>query len=128
MEYPPIILAHRILKDFFPEFTRKHYDKIIVRLNIRDDQLKDALDEILKLNPKPGSSYSDPQNKNPGQIIPDFILENNEGDLELSLNVKNIPELKISKTYTSMLQTYQHNQGKQYQKPKRSTEFCQTKT
>lgn len=124
---PPIILAYRILKDFFPEFTRKHYDKIIFRLNIKDDQLKDALDEILKLNPKPGSSYSDPQNKNSGQIMPDFILDNNEGDLELSLNVKNIPELKISKTYTSMLHSYQHNRGNNTKSEKEALNFVKQK-
>lgn len=110
-ESPAITLAHRILKDFFQEFTRKHYDKIITRLNIKDGQLKDALEEILKLNPKPGSAYTDPQNKTSGHITPDFLLENNEGDLELSLNARNIPELKVSKTYTEMLQTYQNNRN-----------------
>lgn len=127
LDTPPILLAYRILKDFFPEFTRKHYDKIIFRLNIKDNQLKDALDEILKLNPKPGSSYSDPQNKNSGQIMPDFVLDNNEGDLELSLNVKNIPELKISKTYTSMLHSYQHNRGNNTKSEKEALNFVKQK-
>ena len=106
-----LTLAHTILKDFFNEFTRKHYDKIISRLNITDEELKGALDEILKLNPKPGSAYSDPQNKDTAHIIPDFILENNEGDLRLSLNAKNVPELRVSKTYSDMLQTYHHGHG-----------------
>lgn len=126
-ENPSVFLAHRILKDFFPEFTRKHYDKIIARLSIDDNQLKEALDEILKLNPKPGSSYSDPQNKGSGHIIPDFILENNEGDLELSLNVKNIPELKVSKTYSDMMVAYQHNRGNNTKTQKEALSFVKQK-
>ena len=126
-EVPAIKLAHRILKDFFEEFTRKHYDKILSRLNIRDEQLKEALDEILKLNPKPGSSYADPQNKGYGHIIPDFILENNEGDLELSLNARNVPELKVSKTYNEMLQTYQHNKANNTKSNKEAFSFVKQK-
>jgi RNA polymerase sigma-54 factor len=120
-------LAHRILKDFFDEFTRKHYDKILARLNIKDDQLKDALDEILKLNPKPGSSYADPQNKGYGHIIPDFILENNEGDLELSLNARNVPELRVSRTYNEMLQNYQHNKSNNTKSDKEALSFVKQK-
>jgi RNA polymerase sigma-54 factor len=127
MEDPDIKLAHRILSDFFPEFTRKHYDKIIARLNITDDQLKGALDEILHLNPKPGGAYSDPQNKTASHIIPDFILENNEGDLELALNVKNLPELRVSKTYSGMLQTYQYNRGHNSKSQKEALSFVKQK-
>lgn len=127
MENPAVALAHRILKDFFEEFTRKHYDKINTRLNIRDDQLKDALDEILKLNPKPGSSYSDPQNKIVGHITPDFVLENNEGDLELSLNSRNLPDLKVSKTYSDMLQAYQYNRGHNSKSQKEALSFVKQK-
>jgi RNA polymerase sigma-54 factor len=127
MEDPNIKLAYRILSDFFPEFTRKHYDKIIARLNITDDQLKEALDEILHLNPKPGGAYSDPQNKTASHIIPDFILENNEGDLELALNVKNLPELRVSKTYSGMLQTYQYNRGHNSKSQKEALSFVKQK-
>ncbi len=127
LENPAVALAHRILKDFFEEFTRKHYDKINTRLNIGDDQLKDALDEILKLNPKPGSSYSDPQNKVVGHITPDFVLENNEGDLELSLNSRNLPDLKVSKTYSEMLQAYQYNRGHNSKSQKEALSFVKQK-
>jgi RNA polymerase sigma-54 factor len=127
MEDPNIKLAHRILSDFFPEFTRKHYDKIIARLNITDEQLKGAMDEILHLNPKPGGAYSDPQNKTTSHIIPDFILENNEGDLELALNVKNLPELRVSKTYSTMLQTYQYNRGHNSKSQKEALSFVKQK-
>jgi len=124
---PSITLAHKILKGFFPEFTRKHYDKIIARLNITNDNLKDALEIILKLNPKPGSAYSDPQNKSASHIIPDFVLENSEGDLELSLNSKNIPELRVSKTYSEMLQSYQYNRGHNTRTQKEALNFVKQK-
>jgi len=127
MNNPVVALALRILKDFFPEFTRKHYDKIISRLNISDEQLKGALDEILKLNPKPGSAHSDPQNKSANHIIPDFILENTDGDMELGLNTKNVPELRVSKTYSDMLQTYQHNRGHNTRSQKEALTFVKQK-
>ncbi len=127
LESPAIKLAHRILKDYFEEFTKKHYDKIINRLNIKDEQLKDALDEILKLNPKPGSAYTDPQHKGFGHIIPDFLLENNEGDLELNLNAKNVPELRVSRTYNEMLQGYQSNKGNNSKSEKEALNFVKQK-
>jgi RNA polymerase sigma-54 factor len=124
---PHVALAHIILKDFFNEFTRKHYDKIISRLNIKDEELKGALDEILKLNPKPGSAYSDPQNKDTGHITPDFILENDEGDLRLSLNAKNIPDLHVSKTYADMIQSYHHGHGNPSREQKEALTFVKQK-
>ena len=127
MEDRKINLAYKILKDHFTEFTRKHYDKITVRLNISDNELKEALDEILRLNPKPGSSFSDPQNKSASHIIPDFVLENNEGDLELSLNSKNVPELRISRTYSDMLQAYQNSRGNNTKSQKEALSFVKQK-
>lgn len=127
LEDPDIKLAHLILEDYFNEFTRKHYDKIKTRLNISDEELKRALDEILKLNPKPGSAYSDPQNKDTTQIIPDFILENDEGDLRLSLNAKNIPDLRVSKTYTDMLHHFHHNYGNPSKEQREALSFVKQK-
>ena len=127
MDNPHVALAARILGDYFPEFTRKHYDKIITRLNITDEQLKGALDEILKLNPKPGGAYSDPQNKTASHIIPDFVLENNEGDLELGLNAKNVPELRVSRTYSDMLHAYQNNRGHNSKSQKEALSFVKQK-
>ena len=97
------LLAMRIISEAFPEFTRKHYDKILRKLDIDENQLKAAIGEILKLNPKPGSSYSNPMNKTNQVIVPDFILENNDGELQLSLNQKNVPDLHINGTYQNML-------------------------
>ncbi len=99
-------LAAKILQDNFEEFTRKHYDKIIRRYEVTEEELKAAIDEILKLNPKPGSSYNNPLNKINQVITPDFILDNIDGELELSLNQRNVPELRLSGTYTNMLKAY----------------------
>ncbi|MBU3660667.1 MAG: RNA polymerase factor sigma-54 [Flavobacteriales bacterium] len=97
--------AKKILEDFFDEFTKKHYDKIAKKLEIEDEDLKEAIDEILRLNPKPGGSMRESA-KNYQQIIPDFMLFENEGRLELSLNSRNAPELKVSKEYEAMLRSY----------------------
>ncbi len=104
------VLARTIVKDFFNEFTKKHYEKIQSKLELTDDVLKDSIAHILKLNPKPGSSYSNPLNKSNQHIVPDFILENVDGELSLSLNQRNVPELKINDTYQDMLKTMSESQ------------------
>lgn len=97
--------AKIILENFFEEFTRKHYDKISKKLEIEDEDLKEAVDEILKLNPKPGGSMIESA-KNFQQIIPDFMITEFEGRLELTLNGRNAPDLKVSREYEMMLRTY----------------------
>lgn len=99
-------LAYTILDSYFEEFTKRHYDKIILRLGITEDDLKDAIDEILHLNPKPGGVYSDPYNKTSQPIIPDFILDLTEDGFDLHLNSKNLPELRLSSAYSEMLHSY----------------------
>jgi RNA polymerase sigma-54 factor len=103
---PSLNLAHTILDLYFEEFTKRHYDKIIARLDISETELKTAIDEILKLNPKPGGVYSDPFNKTSQPIIPDFILELSEDGFDLHLNSRNLPELRLSAAYSEMLQSY----------------------
>jgi RNA polymerase sigma-54 factor len=101
-----IDLAHKILDLYFEEFTKRHYDKIIARLGITENELKAAIDEVLKLNPRPGGVYSDPFNKTSQPIIPDFILELSEDGFDLHLNSRNLPELRLSPTYNEMLHSY----------------------
>ena len=98
-------LAVSVIRDFFDEFTKKHYDKIARRLGVEDDELKLAIELILKLNPKPGSSYSNPHNHSSQHIVPDFILEVADGELQLSLNQRNMPELRINESYLDMLRS-----------------------
>lgn len=97
--------AKIILEQFFEEFTRKHYEKIARKLEIEDQDLKEAIDEILKLNPKPGGSMKESA-KSHQQITPDFVITEFEGQLELTLNSRNAPELKVSRSYEMMLRTY----------------------
>jgi RNA polymerase sigma-54 factor len=124
---PEITLARKILKYHFDEFTKKHYEKILARLNISEQNLKEALDEILRLNPKPGSSFSDPQNKSIQHIIPDFVLDNNDGELQLSLNARNVPDLRISQTYSEMLQSYSASKNNATREQKDAVTFVKQK-
>lgn len=127
IEDPVTKRSRHILKYFFQEFTKKHYEKIISRMNITEEELKEAMKEILKLNPKPGSSFSDPLNKTIQHIIPDFILDNNEGTLELSLNARNVPDLKISRTYSEMLESYNIHKNSQSKEQKDAVSFVKQK-
>jgi RNA polymerase sigma-54 factor len=119
--------AHEILKSHFDEFTRKHYDKILNRMNISDEEMKEAVDEIIKLNPKPGSSYNDPMHKTVEHIVPDFVLENDDGDLQLSLNSRNVPELRVSRTYSEMLENFSSNKHNQTRSDKEAVSFVKQK-
>lgn len=101
-----IVLAWRILNEMFEEFTKKHFDKIQKKFNIDEDQLRDAMDEILRLNPKPGSSFSNTINRSNQTIIPDFLLEIVNDEMVLSLNQRNVPELNISNYYVNMLKSF----------------------
>ncbi len=122
-----ISLAKQILQQFFHEFTKKHYEKIKTRLKISDDELQEAIDEILKLNPKPGAALSDKESRSFQTIIPDFILENNDGKLELSLNSKNVPDLRINRNYSEMLEDYQKNKKNQTKEQKEAVSFVKQK-
>jgi RNA polymerase sigma-54 factor len=93
-------IAIEILKNYFDEFKNKHFDKILTALNISREELQEAVDEILKLNPKPGASKFDNASN---YIVPDFIVEKVDNDFVVSLNEWNIPPLRISKTYKNML-------------------------
>jgi RNA polymerase sigma-54 factor len=104
-------LAIQILEQQFEDFTKKHYDKIIKKLDITELQLKDAVAEILKLNPKPGNTYID-HSRTQQYIIPDYVITNTNGILELSLNSRNAPDLRVSKTYQEMMQTYSQSDTK----------------
>ena len=87
------------------EFVKKHYEKIQRSLNLTDDQIKDVINQIIKLNPKPGGNIGE-INKAESYIVPDFFVLNNNGKLELTLNSKNAPDLRISEGYRDMLKDY----------------------
>lgn len=103
--------AQVILEDFYTEFVRKHYDKITHRLEIEDEDLKDAIEEIVALNPKPGNSMNE-SSRPVEQVVPDFSLANDGGELRVLLNGRNAPELKISRKYAEMLEEFSRIKGK----------------
>lgn len=107
---PAISLAETILSEQMEAFSKKHYEKIKRSLKIDDDQLRAAIQEIVKLNPKPGETGS--SNAKTQYIVPDFTVRNNEGTLEVSLNSRNAPDLKISAAYTETLKAYDSSPNK----------------
>jgi len=100
-----VLLAWKILEDHMDEFSKKHYEKIKDSLQVSDDELRNAVKEILKLNPRPGNTMNEGQRSNQ-HIIPDFLMTNTDGKLELTLNSRNAPELKVSRDYKEMLHHY----------------------
>ncbi|MCG8390596.1 MAG: RNA polymerase factor sigma-54 [Cytophagales bacterium] len=106
-----VYVAKRIIEECFDEFTKKHYSKIMKRLDIEDeDFVKDAMELIRKLNPKPGGSSTGLVRTQ--FLIPDFILTNNGGELEIALNSRNAPELRVSRSYSEMFQAYEKSDKK----------------
>lgn len=100
---PEVENATKILKNHFNEFTNKHFNKIMARMNLSHDELKAAMSKILKLNPSPGGQIDDSYNDQAQQIVPDFLLEYIDGELHLSMPRFSVPELKVNKKYADIL-------------------------
>ena len=120
----PNDVAYRILKNHMEEFSKKHYEKIQRSLSLDDEELKEAIHEILTLNPRPGGGSAD-DTRTSQQIIPDFILTVSDGILELSLNSKNDPDLRISRSFQEMLSTY--SRDKKNKDSKEAVNFIKSK-
>lgn len=117
-EHPKEIkTAIQVIEKYFEEFTKKHYEKIQKSLNLSDDEIKSVINQIVKLSPKPGNLLES-SHSNENFIIPDFFIINNMGKLELTLNSKNAPDLRVSEGYREMLRDYE----KGSQKDKRQKE------
>lgn len=104
-----LYLAIDIIRDHFEEFSKKHFEKLQKALDIEEEDLKEAIEEILKLNPKPASGFAGGGALRNQYIVPDFIITNRDGELELSLNTRNAPDLKVSDQYREMLRAYKRN-------------------
>ncbi|MGM5629530.1 RNA polymerase factor sigma-54 [Apibacter raozihei] len=104
-------LAYKIIDEMFDAFTKKHYNKIQQKFSISEEKLKEAVYEIERLNPKPGKAFTN-NSKNTEQIIPDFTIKIVNGKLDLTLNGRNAPELKVSREYSEMLDTYKNTENK----------------
>ena len=100
---PDVVNATRILKDFFTEFTNKHFQKIISKMGISEEEMKTAMSKILKLNPAPGGQIDDSYSDQAQQIVPDFVLTLEDGELKLTMPRFSIPELRVNKKYADIL-------------------------
>jgi RNA polymerase sigma-54 factor len=116
--------AINVVRNYLEEFTKKHYDKIEKQLNVTSEELKEIINEILKLNPKPGDSAAAAGKQL--QIIPDFHISNNDGTLLLTLNGRNAPELRVSRTYQGMFEHYEKAE-KNDKKMKEAVQFVKSK-
>lgn len=108
---PSVALAINIMEDSFDHFSKKHYKKLIQKYDITEDQLRDAIHEIEGLNPKPGGTYSG-NNRIVEHVVPDFAIKIIDGELDLTLNGRNAPELHVSHDYTNMLKGYKEAKDK----------------
>ena len=108
---PSVALAIDILDDSFDHFSKKHYKKLIQKFDITEDQLRDAIHEIEGLNHKPGGTYSG-NNRIVEHVVPDFAIKIVDGELDLTLNGRNAPELHVSHDYTNMLKGYKESKEK----------------
>ncbi|MBT8271378.1 MAG: RNA polymerase factor sigma-54 [Bacteroidia bacterium] len=106
-----IELATAMIEKAFEQFTKKHYKKLLQKFNISEEQLKDAIHEIERLNPKPGSSYSG-NSRIIEHVVPDFTIKIVDGELELTLNGRNAPDLHVSREYSDMLRGYKASKEK----------------
>ncbi len=121
-----VIVGKRIINECYEEFTKKHYAKILKKLDLDDeDFIKDAIELIVRLNPKPGGETSSGMVKNQF-VIPDFILSNDNGKIDLALNSRNAPELRVSRSYNDMFQAYDKSDKKD-KKLKEAVSFVKQK-
>lgn len=111
VQTPHTEYAAKIIENAFEQFSKKHYQKLLKKFNISEPQLKDAILEIERLNPKPGSSFSN-NLRSTEHVVPDFTIKIVDGELELTLNGRNAPELHVSKSYNEMLLGYKASKEK----------------
>lgn len=121
-------LAQKLLTNYFDEFTKKHYDKLMARLGIGPEEFREVVDEILRLSPRPGNLYTEGRNEMQPYVVPDFILDYQNGIFDLSLNSANVPDIKINRHYMEMIREMVDNQGKQSsEKGKEALQFVKSK-
>jgi len=117
-----------IIEKCYEEFTRKHWDKIIQKLGLKEEEFEEAIAEITKLNPRPGSSLGEVIGRNMQQIIPDFTVETyDDGTIILSMNNRNMPELRMSRDFTEMVEEHTKNRANQTKESKEAMMFLKQK-
>lgn len=127
-ETPARKLAKRILTDYFDEFAKRHYERLVARLGVSEQEFRDAVQEIQHLSPKPGNLYSEDSTEAAPYIIPDFILDYHDGRFDLSLNSYNIPELKINRQYMEVIRNMMGvPESKMSEQDKQAIQFVKSK-
>lgn len=125
---PQVVHAYQILDLCFEPFTKRHYDKIESKLGISDEEMKEAVDEIMHLNQKPANAFTgNVTESHKESIIPDFYVENRDGELILTLNTGDIPELHVSREYNLMLEEYTGNKQNQTSEMRDTVRFLKQK-
>lgn len=127
MNTPARRLARRILTDYFDEFVKKHYEKLISRLQVSEEEFRDAIAEIRRLTPKPGNLYAEGGTDTTPYIVPDFILDYHDGRFDLSLNSSNIPEVRINRRYAEMLRDMVAPDGSVKAEDREALQFVKSK-
>jgi len=120
-------LAVKILEEYFNFFSNKQYDKILQKLNINEEELKEIIKEITLLNPKPGNAWESNLVSKMTQITPDFFVDTIDGELVFSMSEQNVPELRVSKEYSDMLNSYSNGKEKQNSGNTEALEFLRQK-
>ena len=124
---PAVEHAKVILSDYFDEFSRKHYEKIIRQMNITQDELRDAIHEIVSLNPKPGNALGGTLQTAMTNITPDFIVDSYNGEVSIQLNNSNVPSLQINRSFSEMLKGYNENKESMSNDDKQAILFMKQK-
>lgn len=123
----PRRLARKILTSYFDEFVKKHYEKLMARLQISEDDFREAIAEIRRLAPKPGNLYAEGGTDTTPYIIPDFILDYQDGQFSLSLNSYNVPEVRVNRRYMEMIRGMVGSDGLVKEKDKEAIQFVKNK-
>ena len=123
----PKRLARKILTNYFDEFVKKHYEKLMSRLQISEEDFREAIAEIRRLSPKPGNLYAEGGTDTTPYIVPDFILDYQDGHFQLSLNSYNVPEVRINRRYVEMIRDMVGPDGKVKEKDREAVQFVKSK-
>ena len=123
----PRRLARKILTSYFDEFVKKHYEKLMARLQISEDDFREAIAEIRRLSPKPGNLYAEGGTDTTPYIIPDFLLDYQDGRFTLSLNSYNVPEVRVNRRYMEMIREMVGSDGRVREKDKEAIQFVKNK-
>ncbi len=125
---PLLHTEKEIIEECYEEFTRKHWDKIIRKLDISEEVCNEAIGEITKLNPRPGASLGEAIGRSMQQIVPDFLVETSDnGTITLALNNRNVPELRMSRDFTDLVEEHTKNKANQSKESKEALMFLKQK-